>query len=77
MAMRVKEPSYKKHLVRCPACGREVLDHMTACPFCQAALAPSGYSGAPSEKLTQVRRAANIAGLLIAAALLLLLFLKK
>ncbi|NMA59849.1 MAG: hypothetical protein GX959_04580 [Clostridiales bacterium] len=33
--MKDKEPSYKKHLVNCPHCGKEILDHMDKCPFCE------------------------------------------
>ncbi len=34
---------YEKHLVKCPSCGRDILDHMTACPFCKAPVAPAVF----------------------------------
>lgn len=29
-----KEPRYKKHIVKCPSCQKDILDHMSICPYC-------------------------------------------
>ena len=49
--------SLQKHLVSCPVCGKEVLDHMTRCHFCGEELTPRGYDSRNFEKLQPVRRA--------------------
>lgn len=30
--------NYEKHVVKCPSCDKEVLDHMRKCPFCESDL---------------------------------------
>lgn len=60
--------STKKHIVSCPACGKDVLDHMTECPFCHAALRPKGYAGPQSEHYDQVRKWTRI-GFVVAAVI--------
>ena len=30
-----KEPSYKKHIIQCPSCQKDILDHMNECPYCK------------------------------------------
>jgi hypothetical protein len=63
----------KKHIVQCPSCGRDVLDHMTECPFCKGKLEPLGYRPQDTEQLKKVKLTLNIiAG---AAAFLLILWL--
>ena len=32
---------WEKHLVKCPHCKKDVLDHMTQCPFCHGELTKS------------------------------------
>jgi len=58
----------EKHLVKCPHCGRDVLDHMTECPFCHGALMPGGRRPLDPDKLRRARRALNAVGFAIAAA---------
>ncbi len=48
--------STKKHIVSCPACGKDVLDHMTECPFCHGSLTPKGYAGPQSENYEVIRK---------------------
>ena len=60
----------EKHKVPCPHCGREVLDHMTQCPFCKGELTPGGRRPLDQEKLRRVRRILNIAGFVVAAAVI-------
>lgn len=40
----------RKHIVTCPHCGKEALDHMTRCPSCGGTLTPRGYNPTMSEE---------------------------
>lgn len=62
---------YKKHLMPCPHCGKDVLDHMRLCPFCKGQLEPQIREGWPEEKIRGIRKTLNIIGFLVAAALIL------
>ncbi len=64
-------PSYRRHLVACPGCGKDVLDHMQECPFCHAKLTPLTGGAWPEEKTKRIRKQLNIIGFIIAAAFLL------
>lgn len=33
-----------RHVVQCPECGKDVLDHMTKCPYCNAELKSAYYN---------------------------------
>ncbi len=63
--------SYRRHLVACPECGKDVLDHMRECPFCHAKLTPLTGGAWPEEKVRRIRKQLNIIGFVIAAAFLL------
>ena len=63
--------NYRKHLVACPNCGKEVLDHMLECPFCHAKLVPLTKGAWPEDKIKKTRKILNIVGFIIAAVLLL------
>lgn len=41
----MKKSNLEKHLIACPHCGKQVLDHFTQCPHCKGELTPSGYTG--------------------------------
>ncbi len=62
-----RERARKKHIVLCPHCQREVLDHMTECPFCHGELTPLGYRGR-NEKTFKIVRAVSYAVLFAIAA---------
>ena len=59
----------RNHLVQCPSCGKDVLDHMAQCPFCKGQLTPKGYVP-PTEAQLRKRRifkwTVNILALLLA-----------
>lgn len=40
---RKHRENFERHLVPCPHCGEQVLDHMTKCPKCGGELTPRGY----------------------------------
>lgn len=54
----------KKHIVRCPHCGAEALDHMTECPKCKGPLKPAGYR----EMNPRVKRILKIVGWVVLGA---------
>ncbi|MEG1548360.1 MAG: hypothetical protein RR232_05925 [Clostridia bacterium] len=68
---------YKKHLVQCPHCGKDVLDHMTECPSCKGELSPGGYKPMSPEKLRSVKRTTNIIGFIIAAIVIVIALLRR
>jgi predicted amidophosphoribosyltransferase len=35
-----KRDFVKNHIIICPNCGKEALDHMQECPFCKSKLTP-------------------------------------
>ena len=61
---------YEKHLLPCPHCGKDVLDHMRECPFCHGRLTPLIKDGWPVEKIRGIRKTLNIIGFFIVAALI-------
>lgn len=72
MAEEKKRPaSLQKHIVHCPHCGREALDHMTRCPSCGGELTPRGYDPRSGEKLQPVRKALLIVFGIAAAAVVI------
>lgn len=70
MKAKKTKSGFEKHLVPCPNCGRDILDHMTQCPFCKAEVTPSAYQPADPEKLKKVRLYLTIALCIVAALLL-------
>ena len=63
-----RSASLQKHIVLCPHCGKEALDHMTKCPSCGGELSPRGYDPRNDEKLRPVRRVLMIMFGVLAAA---------
>jgi len=63
--------AYRRYLVVCPHCGKDVLDHMQECPFCHGKLDPLTRGAWPEEKIKRIRKQLNIIGFIIAAAFLL------
>lgn len=43
MSQNEMPKSLKRHIVECPHCGAQALDHMTECPKCKGKLIPKGY----------------------------------
>jgi predicted amidophosphoribosyltransferase len=65
--------NYKKHVVSCPQCNKDVLDHMDVCPHCGKQLRKQF----DEEKLKRFRRIANIVGFAICAVLLVLILANR
>ncbi len=67
----------EKHIVICPHCGAQALDHMTQCPKCKGELIPRGYRPMDEKKLQKIQRITLIVGLVVAAIVILVLYLTK
>ena len=61
------EQRFKSHLAACPHCGRDVLDHMTTCPFCKGELTPRSGKPMVPEQLKLLKLILNIIGFILAA----------
>lgn len=67
----------EQHVVVCPHCGKNVLDHMTACPYCKGELRPSGYRPVDAGKYRKIKIACTAVGLAIAVALIVVIFVMR
>ena len=77
-AMANWQGNMKRHIVTCPHCGKEVLDHMIQCPFCKGRLNPRYYTGfRTDDQVRTLRRTMRIIGFAIAAILIVLMMLKR
>lgn len=73
---KVRSKSLQKHIVICPHCGAEALDHMTKCPECKGDLRPKGYRPIDRDSLRKFKRAAWIVSLVLAAVIVVLIFVR-
>jgi len=64
----------QKHVVICPHCGKQALDHMTECPSCHGKLVPKGYQPMFEEKT--MKRIRLIVGIILSVAALVIIILK-
>lgn len=68
----------QKHVVICPHCGGEALDHMTKCPCCGGELQPAGYRPLKESTRKKIRIVTYTIGAAVAIAIVVMLvFLKK
>lgn len=67
---------YEKHIIQCPLCGKDVLDHMTECPSCKARLEPMDYRPMDSKKTRKIRMIITLIILAGTAVYLLIKYLK-
>ena len=77
MSVVNKITNVEKHKVSCPHCGKDVLDHMTICPFCEGALTPAGYKPMDEETRKRVKRILSIIGFAAAAVVILLILINR
>ncbi len=61
--------NYERHLVPCPHCGKDILDHFTECPHCGGAVDPLGYH-CDEKKLARVKRISTIVGVVLSIGLI-------
>lgn len=70
-----KEQAYrKKHTVTCPHCGKNILDHMTECPYCKGKVDPKRYKPLSDEKIKKIRIVTYSVGTVLALVILVLYF---
>jgi len=67
----------EKHIVSCPHCGKDVLDHMKECPFCKGELKPTCYDPRPTGEKTPQQKVINTVFWLIAIASVVMLILRN
>ncbi len=65
--------NYKKHVIQCPHCGKDALDHMEACPHCGGEL----RKPLDPEKLRRFQRVAKIVAFLVAGVCLVLILANR
>lgn len=73
---RVSGWSYEAHIVKCESCGRDVLDHMTQCPFCKEPLT-LGYKPMSKKTTRIVKYIALAVGLVIAAVIIIPILINR
>ena len=67
----------RRHIVICPHCGKEVLDHMTECPHFKGELMPAGYRPPDEKTLRKVKRVCLIVGVIVAVGIVLAILFSK
>lgn len=68
---------YERHIVQCPECGADMLDHMTECPKCGAEVNFGGLKPISPETLRRVRIVALVVGIIIALIIVVPILIKK
>lgn len=66
-----------RHIVTCPHCGKDVLDHMTKCPHCGGELTPLGYHPMQESTKKKLKIVGYTVGIVIAIAVVILVFTLK
>jgi uncharacterized membrane protein YvbJ len=59
----------EKHIVKCPHCGKDMLDHMSECPSCHEKIEHK-YSPMDEVRLKRVKMITNVVGAIIAIGLI-------
>ncbi len=77
MSIAQKITNTQKHTVQCPHCKKNVLDHMTKCPFCDGKLTPAGYKPMDEETKKRIKRIASIIGFALAAVIVIIVLLSR
>lgn len=72
-----REARLKSHILPCEHCGKDVLDHMTQCPYCGGTLTPTAYRSMSHEKRRAVKKITSIIGAIVAIVVVILIFTLK
>lgn len=67
----------ERHVIVCPHCGKNVLDHMTECPYCKGPLQPDGYRPVDPEKYKKIKLVCTVVGLVVAVAVIVVIFVTR
>ena len=71
------EARLQSHVVVCPHCNKNVLDHMTKCPYCGGELTPANYRSMSAEKRAAIKKVTYAIGAIVAVAVIVLIFVFK
>jgi ribosomal protein L37AE/L43A len=71
MDKKVRKKGFERHLVPCPKCGKDILDHMSQCPFCKAAVSPSAYQPMNPDQQRKIKLVLTVVLCILAGILLL------
>lgn len=74
--IRKEREYFEKHGVKCPHCGKDVLDHMTKCPSCGGNLQPKGYKPLSDKTILIIKIVGFVVGMAIVIPLLIFVFNK-
>ena len=66
-----------RHIVTCPHCGKNALDHMTKCPHCGGELTPLGYRPIQDKTRKRMMIVGYTVGIVVAVAIVILIFTMK
>ena len=69
--------SYQRHIVQCPLCGKDILDHMTTCPHCKAEITIGGVKPMNEDSVQKVKLIALIVGIIIALVIIVPILMKR
>lgn len=69
--------SYERHIVQCPVCGKDILDHMMVCPHCKAEITIGGVKPMSQDTVQKVKTIALIVGIIIALVIIVPILMKK
>lgn len=69
--------STAKHIVKCPHCGKDVLDHMKECPFCKEKLEPKYANTMDKKTQKRIKIITNVIGFTIAVIIIVYILLIK
>ncbi|MBO5045281.1 MAG: hypothetical protein J6C93_00245 [Clostridia bacterium] len=71
-----QEERMRRHVVTCPHCGKDVLDHMTECPFCKGELTPVGYKPVDERLIKKIRLICFLVGAAVFIGVVVYVLLK-
>lgn len=71
-----QEERMRRHVVTCPHCGKDVLDHMTECPFCKGELMPVGYKPVDERLIKKIRLICFLVGAAVFIGVVVYVLLK-
>lgn len=72
METKIRKKGFEKHLVPCPKCGKDILDHMTRCPFCKEAVSPAAYQPMSPDQQRKIKLVLTVVSCILAGILLFL-----
>jgi len=66
-----KLKDFERYLEPCPHCGRDILYHMTTCPFCKKEVTPKYYNPLDPEKAKKIKLVLAVLGFIVVLILMI------